>query len=230
MLEGQQALLPINRKLAVPQIRAPASCLRATTKRQYSLAIQIRSERMLAEPKPAPEPAAVFSHQPRFSLPQLTLRRARAFRKLAHNLWRQSRRQALPAFRQHIDKDALPCRHRVHGNLAHKRQTDRRAIRIASCRADIVRHGIRQFVDRKIDGLAEPDHQNGAGRHDFILDIFVELEDQPREALRNRKRRISLDGLRIGRLEIAATAEWPMITAPRLLPAIAPADAARSFR
>ena len=113
---------------------------------------------------------------------QCALGGARPLGQLAHDFHGQAGRRPAPAVGQKIDEDPLAGGHGVDGRPARQRQPDRRAVRVAPCGRDVVRHRVRQFVDGDVDRAGEPDHDDGTCGGHLRIDILGELEDQPRVA------------------------------------------------
>ena len=112
-------------------------------------------------------------------------------RQFANDFGGKRRRRTGPAIGQKIDEDPLARRHGIDGRPPRQRQPDRGAVGVAPRRTDIVRDGIRQFIDGNIHRALEVnDDDRTRGRH-LGLDVLGKPEHQPGEAARGGKRRLA---------------------------------------
>ena len=117
----------------------------------------------------------------------------RPLRQFAHDRRRKRGRRTGPAIGQEVDEDPLSRRHGVDGRPPRQRQPDRRAVGVATRRADIIGNGVRQFVDGNIHRALEVDDDDRARGRNLGFNILGQLQHQPRKSSSGRERRLTPD-------------------------------------
>ena len=122
---------------------------------------------------------------------------ARPAGQILDDFLRQRRRRSSPGLWQKIDEQPLTGDHRTNPYLAHQREPDALAVRIAAHRADIFVAG-RQQLDTGIDLRLEIDDKNVVREPDFRLDGFGKQENHTGIATRGADADVGVDDLRKG--------------------------------